>query len=166
MAESPVLLLGEFQRTLDERFRVSLPAELLDGLLPDGSNSSRTEVVLVKERPGCLSAWRAVRWQEKWNLGVQLLKTKLEAGKLEQRTVETQRLGRLLSSRHRTVQLAQRGRLLIPEGFREYLRVEAGGEVMIIGAAVCVEIWNLRAWLRHLDRQMPHFPRLFEELVR
>jgi MraZ protein len=35
---------------------------------------------------------------------------------------------------------------------------------MVIGAAVCVEIWNPRAWLRHLDRRMPHFAKLFDEL--
>ena len=178
MAESPVFILGEFQRTLDDRYRVSLPAELTEGLFSEGSAKAEkrpsapkaverpSELILAKERPGCLSVWNAALWQEKWNAGVQLLKAKLEAGKLEGRLVETQLLGRLLSSRHRTVQLAQRGRLLIPEGFREFLRVEPGGEVMIIGAAVCVEIWNPRAWLRHLDRRMPRFPKLFDELSR
>jgi MraZ protein len=166
MPESPVFILGEFQRTLDDRFRVSLPTELMEGLLPDGNKPHKAKLVLAKERPGCLSVWNAAVWQAKWNTGVQLLKAKLETGRLEGRLVETQLLGRLLSSRHRTVQLAQRGRLLIPEGFREFLRVEGGGEVMIIGAAVCVEIWNPRAWLRHLDRRLPQFPQLFDELVR
>ncbi len=55
---------------------------------------------------------------------------------------QVQMLGRLLSSRHRTVELAGRGRLLVPEGFREFLKVEAGGDVMVVGAGVCVEIWN------------------------
>ena len=42
-------------------------------------------------------------------------------------------LGRLLSTRHRTVQLAGRGRLLIPEGFREFLGVEPNGEALFWG---------------------------------
>ncbi|MBL9123218.1 MAG: division/cell wall cluster transcriptional repressor MraZ [Planctomycetaceae bacterium] len=159
MNPSPNLILGEFTRALDDRFRLSLPPELTETLQSDSQ-----EVILAKERPGCLSLWNVRDWQSKWDAGVQLLNAKLQAGKLEGRMVETQLLGRLLSSRQRTVQLAQRGRLLIPEGFREFLRVEAGGEVMVIGAAVCVEIWNPRAWLRHLDRRMPRFTRLFDEL--
>lgn len=161
MPTSPSFILGEFQRTLDERYRLTLPPELLEPLGIEG-----TDVILAKERPGCLSLWNAGPWQAKWDAGIQLLNAKLQAGKLEGRIVETQLLGRLLSSRQRTVQLAQRGRLLVPEGFREFLRVEAGGEVMIVGAAVCVEIWNPKAWVRHLDRRLPRFSQLFDELSR
>ncbi len=66
----------------------------------------------------------------------------LRAGKLQDRLPEVQHVGRLLSTRHKPVQLAGRGRLLIPEGFREFLQIAAGGECAIIGAAVCIEIWN------------------------
>ena len=45
-----------------------------------------------------------------------------------------QLLGRLLSTRHREVELSGRGRLLIPKSFREFLAVkpdEGQGEVMV-----------------------------------
>jgi MraZ protein len=48
------LLIGEFARTLDERFRLAIPPELLDPLLASGSR-----LVLAKERAGCLSLWPA-----------------------------------------------------------------------------------------------------------
>ena len=73
-------------------------------------------------------------------------------------------LGRLLSTRHTPITLAGRGRLLLPEGFREFLRVEAGGDVLLVGAAVCLEIWNPVAWLEYLDERMPKFRRLFDRL--
>jgi MraZ protein len=60
--------------------------------------------------------------------------------------------------------LAGRGRLLIPEGFREFLAVESGGEVVVVGAAVCIEIWSPPAWLKYLEERMPKFRRLFEQL--
>ena len=66
--------------------------------------------------------------------------------------------------RHRGVQLAGRGRLVIPEGFREFLGVEPGGEVMVIGAALCVELWGPAAWLRYLAERMPAFHRLIAGL--
>ena len=90
--------------------------------------------------------------------------SKIRAGRLEGRIEEVQLLGRLLSTRHRQVQLAGRGRLLIPEGFREFLGVEAGGEVTVIGAALCVEIWNPEHWLKYLEEQMPEFRQLLSRL--
>ena len=161
MSASHEFILGEFPRTIDERFRLSLPAELLAGLGADG-----TECILAKERPGCLSLWSAETWQAKLDAGVELVKAKMRAGKLEGQLGQVQLLGRLLSTRHRPVQLAGRGRLLIPEGFREVLAVEPGGDVLVLGAAVCVEIWNPATWLKYLEGRMPRFRRLFDRLTR
>ena len=46
--------LGEFQRTLDERYRLSIPNELGDALVAESA-----DCILAKERPGCLSLWSA-----------------------------------------------------------------------------------------------------------
>ena len=46
--------LGEFQRTLDERYRLSIPSELGDALAAESA-----DCILAKERPGCLSLWSA-----------------------------------------------------------------------------------------------------------
>ena len=153
------LILGEFRRTLDDRFRLSIPAELLELL-----GTKTADVILTKERPGSLSVWSAEAWQKKLEEGVDLVKSKISAGRLDGRLQEVQLLGRLLSTRHKTVQLAARGRLLIPEGFREFLGSEAGGEVLIIGAAVCIEIWRADAWIKHLEEKMGDFQDLFDTL--
>ena len=152
-------ILGEFPRTLDDRHRLSIPTELLDPLMRGGA-----DCILAKERPGCLSLWNAPAWQAKLDAGVDLVKSKIQAGKLEGKLEEVQLLSRLLSTRHKSVQLAGRGRLSIPDGFREFLQVEQGGDVMVIGAGVCVEIWNPRAWLAYLEQRMPEFRQLFDKL--
>ena len=159
MSTAPSFILGEFQRTIDDRFRLSIPSELADLLGPEGA-----DCILAKERPGCVSLWSAEAWQAKLDTGVELIKQKLHAGKLEGRIGQMQLLGRLLSTRHRNVQLAGRGRLLIPEGFREFLGVEPGGEVLVVGAAVCIEVWDPAAWLQYLQRRMPRFRKLFDRL--
>ncbi len=161
MPDPQEFLLGEFQRTLDERYRLSIPSELGDALTVDSP-----DCVLVKERAGCLSLWSAPVWQSRLDEGVELVKQKMRAGKLHERIAEVQLFGRLLSTRHRPVQLAGRGRLVIPEGFREFLGVAPGVEVQIVGAAVCVEIWNPTAWLRYLEERMPRFRRIFDRLSR
>jgi len=161
MANPAPFILGEFPRTLDDRFRLSIPSELADQLGAEGA-----ECILAKERPGCLSLWNARLWQAKLDAGVDLIRQKLLAGRLEGRIPQMQLLGRLLSTRHKNVQLAGRGRLLIPEGFREFLAVDPGGEVLVVGAAVCIEIWRPQAWLDYLEKRMPRFRRLFDRLSR
>ena len=161
MSGSTEFFLGEFQRTLDERFRLSIPSELSDPLLGES-----TDGILAKERCGCLSLWSAPLWETRLQEGVELVKQKMRAGKLQERLGEVQLLGRLLSTRHRAVQLAGRGRLVIPEGFREFLGVEPNNVVHVVGAAVCIEIWQPAAWLSYLERRMPRFRRLFDRLSR
>jgi MraZ protein len=131
------LILGEVVRTLDERYRVTLPIELADPLAAE-----KGECILAKEQPGCVSLWSAAGWQGRLDEGVRVVEAKILSRRLDGRLDEVQRLGRLLSTRQRPVQLAGRGRLVIPEGFREFLGVEPNGTVMIVGAAVCIEIWR------------------------
>ena len=159
MSSNSPFLLGEFRRTLDDRFRISIPTELATPLSGTGQ-----DCILAKELPGCLSLWNATVWQAELDSGVRLVESKMHAGRLSGNIEEVQRLGRLLSTRHRTVQLAARGRLLIPEGFREFLSVDPGGEVMVVGAAVCVELWRPDAWMQYLNDSMPGFRQLFNRL--
>lgn len=152
-------LLGEHPRTLDERWRISIPSEFTDRLVAESPNC-----ILAKERPGCLSLWSAPVWQARLDEGMELVKQKMRAGRLQEKIAKVQLLGRLLSTRHRTVQLAGRGRLLIPEGFREFLGVEPNGETLILGAAVCIEIWQPAACVKYLGNMMPKFRRIFDQL--
>jgi MraZ protein len=153
------LILGEIARTLDPRYRLSIPPELAEALGSDGA-----DCILAKERPGCLSLWSVANWQTRLDDGVRLVESKIEAGRLEGRLEEVQRLGRLLSTRQRQIQLAGRGRLIVPEGFREFLGVEPGGTVMVVGAAVCVEIWHPDKWNEYVGNEIPAFRQLLEQL--
>jgi MraZ protein len=154
------LILAEATRTLDERYRLSLPPDLAEAIARD-----RSECILAKERPGCLSLWNETAWQNRLDAGIRLVESKIEAGRLEGRVEEVQRLGRLLSTRHTKVQLAGRGRLMIPEGFREFLGAEAGSAVMVVGAAVCVEIWHPEKWQSYVGDELPAFRQLLDQLT-
>ena len=156
---SAPLLLGEFRRLLDERYRVAIPPPLAEPLVAESAACT-----LAKQRRGCLSLWSDAQWRTRLDADVELVRTKIEAGRLAGRIEEVQSLGRLLSTRHRPVELSQRGRLLVPEGFREFLGVEAGGELLIVGAAVCVELWKPEAWFTYVEENMPEFRRLLDNL--
>lgn len=157
--DPPPLILGEYRRSLDDRFRLSIPSELTASW-----GEKHVDCLLVKERPGCVSLWQQEDWETHLEGGIKVVQSKWMAQRLNHQLREVQMLGRLLSTRHRAVQLAGRGRLLIPEGFREFLGVEAGGEVMVVGAAVCVEIWQLPAWLACLREEIPQFGQILQNL--
>lgn len=160
MAAAVDLLIGEFVRTLDERFRLAIPPELLEPLLAAGP-----KLVLAKERAGCLSLWSASLWKPRLDAAVDVVRSKLEAGLLAQRLSQVQELGRLLSTRQQTVSLAGRARLVLPEGFREFLAVEPGGSLMVVGAAVCVELWQPAAWTAYVSSEMPGFRQRIDDLT-
>lgn len=152
-------ITGEVKRTLDERFRITLPPEMATAV-----TDAQGETILTKERYGCLSLWRASEWQKRLDDGVGVIRQKIHAGRMEQRWNDVQKLGRLLSTRQRTVKLANRSRILIPEGFREFLDVGPNQDVMIVGAVICLEIWNPQAWLETLRQDMPEFGGLLRQL--
>ncbi|MDP6057494.1 MAG: division/cell wall cluster transcriptional repressor MraZ, partial [Pirellulaceae bacterium] len=93
MAHEPSLILGEHRRLLDERHRLSIPADMLLGL------GTAQELLLVKERPGALSLWNAQQLQPRWNQDLGLIESKLRAGRLTGRMGDVQLWGRLLSTR-------------------------------------------------------------------
>ncbi len=160
MSDSADLLIGEFIRTLDERYRLAVPPELLDPLLAAGP-----KLVLAKERTGCLSLWSAAVWKPRIDAAVDIVRSKLRAGLLTQRVAQVQDLGRLLSTRHTLVSLAGRSRLVVPEGYRDFLAVEPGADLMVVGAAVCVELWQPAAWNAFVSSEMPGFRRRIDELT-
>jgi MraZ protein len=159
MSSAGELIVGEYSRKLDERYRLTLPSEFESVFKPESG-----KCVIAKERPGCLSLWDEETWKSKLDERVNLVQAKLRLGDLEQKMPELQRLGRILSTRHKELQLAGRSRVLLPEGFREFLAVDSGNDVMVIGAAVCIEIWHPQKWLNYVEGEISEFRSLLDIL--
>jgi len=158
--ESETFITGEHRRNLDERFRLTLPEEFASAITDDDG-----QTIIAKERYGCLSLWKAADWRQRMDDGVSLIRNKIRTGRMEQRWNDVQRLGRLLSTRSLDINIASNSRLLIPEGFREFLDVDKKGTVMVVGAVICVEVWNPDAWIEQLRTDMPEFTDLFRDLT-
>lgn len=152
-------ITGEERRTLDERFRLTLPPDMARAVSDESG-----QTIVAKEHYGCLSLWRPSEWQQRIDDGIQIIRHKIHAGRLAQRWEEVQRWGRLLSTRFASTRLAQRSRLLIPESCRDFLGVGPNQEVVVVGAVICVEIWNPACWLEALRQEMPMFGPLFHDL--
>jgi MraZ protein len=154
------LLLGEWSRRLDERYRLSLPGAWADAL-----SGKDGQCVFAKERRGCLSLWSPAAWGKWLEDGVELVGSKIRTGRLADRMDHVQKFGRLLSTRHRQVPMAGRGRITIPESFRDIFGVQPGESLFVVGAAICVELWHPDRWNEHVEQHMPEFRQLFDQLA-
>ena len=159
MTDTAKLILGEFSRTVDERYRLTLPDEFKEVFKPDAG-----KCIIVKEKPGHLSLWDENTWKQHHDKRVELIMRRFDLGYLAGNMPEMQRFGRLLSTRFRQIQLADRARFLLPEGFREFLAIEPKQEVMIVGAAVCIDIWHPQKWISYIEEDIPQFGTLLENL--
>jgi MraZ protein len=160
MPETKKLITGEFACAVDERYRLSLPKEFKEVFKPEAG-----KCVIVKEKPGHLSLWDEKIWKEIHDKRVEMVMDRLNQGRLGEKTSDLQRLGRLLSTLFQHVQLKERGRLSLPEGFREFLAVEPKQEAMIIGAWHCIEIWHPQKWIAYAEEDIPQFGNLMESLL-
>ena len=115
MAAEDNLILGESRRTLDERFRLSLPPEFIPAL-----GGEQAACILAKERRGCLSLSNSQKWQETFDAELDVLRASLRAGKLDSRLDEVQMLGRLLSGRQVDVTLAHADDCCFPRVFASF----------------------------------------------
>jgi MraZ protein len=160
MAGETSLIVGEFIRSVDDRFRVSLPPEFAEVIAPHGDSVC----VLAKERYGSLSLWSRIAWQERIEPGLAVVRQKVTGRWLPTQVSEVQQFHRLLSTRSREVTLAGRSRLVVPEEFRDFLRVKPGENCVIVGAGICVEIWHPETWQEYLKQEIATFGTLFEKL--
>ncbi len=155
------VIIGEFRRVLDERHRLALPPEVVQFL-----GSDTAHAVLAKERDGCLSLWKPDAWNRHFERFMKNLTLRVREDFFDSNRIpEVQRISRLISTRAKPIQLGQRGRILIPEGFREFLAVPPNTETMVIGAGVCVELWRPTAWLEYLKSDLETFNTSFREIA-
>ena len=160
MTETKKLITGEFCRTVDDRYRLSLPDEFKEVFKPESG-----KCVIVKEKPGHLSLWEENDWKQFHERRVEQVRLRYETGHLAGQMADFQRFARLLSIRSRHIQLTDRARFLLPEGFREFLAVEPKQDVMVIGAGHCIELWHPQKLITSIEEDIPQYSNLLESLL-
>ncbi len=125
------MLLGEYEHTVDDKNRLTLPAKFRRAFT-DG-------VVLTRGMDGCVDAYPRAEWER-------YVETRL-AG-LHPFSGESRRLRRFLFSSATDAELDRQGRVMIPAGLSSHAGL--GREVVVAGVHDHVEIWDRAAWRSHL----------------
>jgi MraZ protein len=125
------MLLGEYEHTLDDKNRLTLPAKFREAF---GGG-----VVVTRGMDGCLYAYT----REDFGRLVERMRT------LDPLSREARVINRHFFSGATDAELDKQGRVMIPAAL-----LASGGlqrEVVVAGVYDHVEIWNRAAWRTHLE---------------
>jgi MraZ protein len=140
------MLLGEFEHTLDDKNRLTLPAKFRADMA-DG-------VVLTRGLDSCVEAYPLADWTA-------LVEQQL-AG-LNSLSRESRKLERFYYSGAVEAQPDKQGRVMLPPSLLEHAGL--GREVVVIGMRGRIEIWDRAAWRTQLKEVMEGAEHVAERLA-
>jgi MraZ protein len=126
------MLLGEYEHTIDDKNRLTLPAKFRQAF-DDG-------LVLTRGLEPCLSAYPRDKWTEN-------VESRLD--ELDQLSKEGRLMHRYFFSGAAEAELDKQGRVMVPAALSEHAGL--GKEVVVVGIRDHLEIWDRAAWRAHLD---------------
>ncbi len=121
------MLLGEFEHTVDEKSRLTLPARF--------RKSFEGGVVLTRAIDPCLSVYPKEQWER--NVGSRI-------GELEGLSRDDRRLQRFFFASAAEVELDKQGRVMVPAALMEHAGLHR--DVTVAGVYDHLEIWDRAAW--------------------
>jgi transcriptional regulator MraZ len=125
------MLLGEYEHTIDDKNRLTLPARFRHAF-GDG-------IVVTRGMDGCLYAYTREEWGK-------LVDSSLAT--LNPLSQEARRMRRFFFSGASEAELDKQGRLMLPAALIEHAKL--GRDVVVAGVHDHLEIWDRAAWRKEL----------------
>ncbi len=141
-------LYGQYRRPVDEKGRISIPAEFRPIL-----HGQRGSFFLCRGFERCIMGYP----EEKWERVLEMV----NGGALDD--LNTRNFKRAFYSGGKEVSCDQQGRILIPQALVEHAGITK--EVVIIGVSDFIEIWDAEAWDKWLEQSMDSYEKIAEKLI-
>ena len=125
------MLLGEYEHTLDEKNRLTLPARFRQAF--DGG------IVVTRGVDPCLVVFTLEGWER-------FVTARLEG--LDPFSREARQMSRFIFAGAAEAELDRQGRVMLPPALIEHAGL--GREVVVAGVRDYVEIWDRAGWRKHL----------------
>jgi MraZ protein len=126
------MLLGEYEHTIDDKNRLTLPAKFREELAAG--------VVVTRGMDGCLYAYTRSEWLERFQSRL---------GGLDPLQPEARKLQRHFFSGAAEAEPDKQGRIMIPGPLLRYAGLSR--DVVVAGVHDHLEIWDREAWRRELN---------------
>ena len=134
------MLLGEFEHTLDDKNRLTLPARFRQSFASGG--------VVTRGLDGCLHVYAYEEWE-------QLVESRL--GSLDPLSGDDRMMQRYFFSGAAEFEPDKQGRVMVPAALIDHAKLER--EVVVAGVYDHLEIWNRKAWrdqMREVEGSAEH----------
>lgn len=138
------MLIGEYKHTIDAKKRISIPAKLRKEI--------GEKAVLTRGLDNCLFLFPIKEWEQ--------LAEKL--GKLPFGQGDSRGFARLFLSGASEVEVDQLGRVLIPDGLRDYAMLKK--KAIVAGLFNRLEIWDDQRWQEYKDKLEKNSDSIAEKL--
>ena len=125
------MLLGEYEHTIDDKNRLTLPAKFRQAFA-DG-------IVVTRGMDGCLYAYPRDEWRDSVESRLRELDPLSREGRV---------MHRYFFSGAAEAELDRQGRVMVPAPLIEHARL--GREVVVAGVRDHLEIWDRAHWREHL----------------
>jgi MraZ protein len=126
------MLLGEYDHTIDEKNRLTLPAKFRE--------SFTSGVVLTRGIDPCLSVYPRDEWERR---------VALRVGDLEGLSRDDRRLQRFFFASAAEGELDKQGRMMVPAALMKHAGL--GRDVTVAGVYDHLEVWDREAWRAEMD---------------
>ena len=127
------MFFGEYEHTIDDKNRVTLPARFRDALAAG--------IVLTRGLDECLDIYSRADWDT--NVATRL-------ADLDPFSREARELKRFFFAAATDAELDKQGRVLVPPALVR--RARLGREVVVAGVHDHLEIWDRAAWTDHVTK--------------
>jgi len=126
------MLLGEYEHTIDDKNRLTLPAKFREALAGG--------VVVTRGMDGCLYAYPRGEWLDRFQARL---------GNLDPLQPEARKLQRHFYSGAAEAEPDKQGRIMIPAPLLRYAGLSR--DVVVAGVHDHLEIWDRESWRRELN---------------
>jgi MraZ protein len=126
------MLLGEYEHTLDDKNRLTLPARFRQAFA-DG-------VVVTRGMDGCLNVYTRSGWES-------FVAERLEG--LDPLSKESRQMSRFVFAGASETDLDKQGRVMVPPALIAHAKLDR--EVVVAGVRDHVEIWDRATWRTQLE---------------
>jgi MraZ protein len=146
---NPVAITGTYDRSIDQKLRLSIPRQLREGLeVSDGD-----ELYLAPGNEGCVAIYSPGAFDE----------FAQRAASLSPGRADVRKFLRLFYSRAERVVLDKQTRIRIPERLLDSDRADR--DMVILGVHDHAEIWYRDTWDSYMNQNLPQFDELTSEAL-
>jgi len=144
-----MLLTGTYNRGVDEKLRIAIPARLRDSLAcPPGSG-----LFVTPGTDGSLTLYTEAAFQ--------ILAERLSESPPTRQDVRA--FSRLFYGRAQYVELDRQGRIRIPAELAMLAKLQR--EVVLVGVQDHLEIWSIESWRSYVAAKQAHFDEIAESAL-